>query len=143
MRHPCMTCGACCAHYRVSMHWMETDAAGGVVPHALTEAFGPHQAVMRGTWEAQPRCIALDADIGRHSRCSIHPVRPQPCRDVQASWEHGAASPQCDKARSAHGLPVLTAADWAPSISVVLVEAVDVPEPPPAVAQMAVASLQA
>lgn len=141
MRHPCMTCGACCAHYRVSMHWMDTDAAGGVVPHALTEAFGPHQVVMRGTWESQPRCIALDADVGTHSRCSIHAVRPQPCRDVMASWEHGVPSPQCDRARIAHGLPALTAGDWTAPIDVVLVDAVAAPELPPAFASMPVAAL--
>jgi hypothetical protein len=31
---------------------------------------------------------------------------------VPASWEFGAASPQCDKARIAHGLAALTPADW-------------------------------
>lgn len=124
MRHPCMTCGACCSQYRVSMHWMDTDASGGVVPHALTETSGPHQVVMRGTWQSQPRCIALDAEIGIRSRCSIHAVRPQPCRDVQASWESGEASPQCDRARVAHGLPALRAADWVLGIEVVLVDAI-------------------
>ncbi|MDR7191950.1 Fe-S-cluster containining protein [Luteimonas terrae] len=106
------------------MHWMETDASGGVVPHALTEAFGPHQVVMRGTWESQPRCIALDAEIGMSSRCSIHAVRPQACRDVQASWEFGEASPQCDRARIAHGLPALGEANWMPTIDMVLVDAI-------------------
>jgi len=105
------------------MHWMDTDASGGVVPHALTETFGPHQVVMRGTWESKPRCVALDADIGTSSRCTIHAVRPQACRDVQASWESGEASPQCDRARRAHGLPVLRAADWVPAIEMVLVDA--------------------
>jgi len=135
-----MTCGACCAHYRVSMHWMETDAAGGLVPHAMTEPFGPHQVVMRGSWEAQPRCAALDAEIGTYSRCSIHAVRPQPCRDVQASWESGDASPQCDRARAAHGLAALTAADWLPTIEVVLLDAMDAGEPLPAFASMQVAA---
>ncbi|MFL6586528.1 MAG: YkgJ family cysteine cluster protein [Luteimonas sp.] len=124
MRHPCMTCGACCSQYRVSMHWMDTDASGGVVPHALTETFGTHQVVMRGTWQSQPRCVALDADIGTSSRCTIHAVRPQACRDVQASWESGAASAQCDRARVAHGLPALTVADWVPTIDVVLIDTI-------------------
>ena len=118
-----MTCGACCSQYRVSMHWMETDASGGVLPHALTETSGLHQVVMRGTWQSKPRCVALDAEIGTFSRCTIHAVRPQACRDVQASWESGEASPQCDRARVAHGLPVLSAADWRPAIDVVLVDA--------------------
>ena len=67
---------------------------------------------MKGTSQASPRCVALDAEIGVRSRCSIHPQRPSVCRDVPASWESGAASPQCDKARIAHGLPALTPADW-------------------------------
>lgn len=118
-----MTCGACCSQYRVSMHWMETDASGGVVPHALTETSGLHQVVMRGTWQSKPRCVALDAEIGTFSRCTIHAVRPQACRDVEASWESGEASPQCDRARVAHGLPALRAADWRPVIDVVLIDA--------------------
>jgi Fe-S-cluster containining protein len=67
---------------------------------------------MQGTSREAPRCVALDAEIGVRSRCSIHPRRPSVCRDVPASWESGAASPQCDKARIAHGLPALTPADW-------------------------------
>ena len=36
--HPCLTCGACCAHFRVSFHWSEADPEqGGAVPAALTE----------------------------------------------------------------------------------------------------------
>lgn len=144
MPHPCLTCGACCAHYRVRMHWMETDAAGGLVPHASTEAVSPHEVAMRGTWEASPRCIALDADIGRRSRCTIHALRPQPCRDVLASWEHGQASAQCDKARLAHGLPALTAADWiTPKIEVVVVDAIDLADAPSPLPAMPAAMLRA
>lgn len=113
MSHPCLSCGACCAYFRVSFHWSEADPTlGGQVPPALTEPLRTHEVAMRGTSQAQPRCIALDADIGRRSRCTIHPVRPSVCRDVPASWEFGAPSPQCDKARQAHGLSPLTPADW-------------------------------
>lgn len=113
MRHPCLTCGACCATYRVGFHWSEAEPSlGGVVPAALTEVLDPHRVVMRGTWAAAPRCVALDADIGTRSRCSIHPRRPSVCREVEASWESGRASPQCDRARIAHGLAALTPADW-------------------------------
>lgn len=130
MRHPCRSCGACCAHYRVSIHWLDTDASpGGLVPQALTEPFGPHMAVMRGTWDAKPRCVALDAEIGVHAACTIHAQRPVPCREVMASWESGAASDQCDRARIAHALPALTAADWPPvaAISVTLVDHLALP----------------
>jgi hypothetical protein len=67
---------------------------------------------MRGTSQAQPRCIALEADIGRSSRCTIHARRPSACAAVLASWESGEASTQCDRARRAHGLAVLTPDDW-------------------------------
>lgn len=111
--HPCLTCGACCAHFRVGFHWSESDqhAADGV-PSELTEILDGHRLVMKGTWARQPRCVALDAEIGVYSRCSIHPQRPSVCRDVPASWEFGIASAQCDKGRIAHGLPVLTPQSW-------------------------------
>lgn len=114
MPHPCLSCGACCAHYRVSLHWSEAEPAlGGPVPKELTVSLRSHELAMRGTaGGADPRCVALDAEIGRHSRCRIHPLRPQACREVAASWESGEPSPQCDRARIAHGLPPLTAADW-------------------------------
>jgi Fe-S-cluster containining protein len=113
MPHPCLTCGACCAFFRVAFHWSETEPElGGCVPFDLTEPLRTHERAMRGTSQAQPRCVALDADIGRYSRCTIHERRPSVCALVPASWEFGATSPQCDKARLAHGLPLLSPADW-------------------------------
>ncbi|MES7036246.1 MAG: YkgJ family cysteine cluster protein [Pseudomonadota bacterium] len=107
--HPCLSCGACCAHFRVGFHWAETEPMlGGSVPAELTERLDEHRVAMRGTWARQPRCVALDAEIGVRSRCSIHPRRPSVCREVPASWEFGEPSPQCDKARIAHGLRPLT-----------------------------------
>ncbi len=114
MPHPCLSCGACCAHFRVSFHWSEAEPSlGGVVPVELTEPLRSHERAMRGTSQPHPRCIALDAEIGVRSRCGIHPLRPSVCAAVPASWEFGEASPQCDKARLAHGLPLLAPADWA------------------------------
>ena len=111
--HPCLTCGACCATFRVAFHWMEADASDAVgVPVGLTEHLDPHRVCMQGTRSNPVRCVALEADIGRVSRCTIHARRPSVCREVDASWEHGVASPQCDRARMAHGLPVLTLDAW-------------------------------
>jgi hypothetical protein len=111
--HPCLTCGACCTQYRVAFHWMESDAVTpGGVPAAMTEPLDAHRLCMRGTYAPPIRCVALEADIGRHSRCTIHPQRPSVCREVDASWEYGRPSPQCDKARAAYGLPALTPQDW-------------------------------
>ncbi len=43
--NPCMTCGACCAYFRVSFYWAEADDAGGLVPSALTEPLTPFLAL--------------------------------------------------------------------------------------------------
>jgi len=92
---------------------MESDEfTDGGVPAALTRPLDPHRLCMQGTHGAPVRCVALDAQIGVYSRCSIHPNRPSVCREVDASWEFGAASSQCDRARIAHGMAPLTAGDW-------------------------------
>lgn len=108
-----MSCGACCAAFRVAFHWSEADdAPGGSVPVALTEPLRSHERAMRGTDSAAPHCIALRGTVGEACECSIYALRPSPCRAVQASWERGAADPHCDRARTRHGLPPLTPADW-------------------------------
>jgi hypothetical protein len=113
MRHPCLACGACCAHFRVAFHWSEAEPSlGGRTPAALTEPFDPHRLVMRGTQASVPRCIALQGVVGRAAGCTIYAQRPSPCMALLPAFEHGEPSPQCDRARMAHGLPVLTAADW-------------------------------
>lgn len=113
MAHPCLSCGACCAYFRVSFHWSEADPdLGGRVPIELTETLRGHERAMRGTNAASPRCIALDADIGRYSRCTIHDSRPSTCALVPASLEFGQRSTQCDRSRAAYGLHPLSEADW-------------------------------
>ena len=114
MSHPCQSCGACCAAYRVSFHWSEAEpAAGGDgVPAAMAEVLDPFRLAMRGTWARQPHCVALDGEVGTQVRCRIYARRPSPCRELQASWEDGTQSPQCDRARAMHGLAPLAPADW-------------------------------
>ncbi|HZX79609.1 MAG TPA: YkgJ family cysteine cluster protein [Lysobacter sp.] len=114
MSHPCLACGACCAHFRVAFHWAETDdAPGGVTPAALTEPLDPHRVVMRGTYGGTAiRCVALQGEVGVAAACGIYPRRPPPCHALRASWEDGTPDAQCDRARIAHGLPPLQPADW-------------------------------
>ncbi|WP_426703178.1 YkgJ family cysteine cluster protein [Rhodanobacter sp. Col0626] len=113
MQHPCLRCGACCAHFRVAFHWSEAEAfLGGCVPPELTEKLDPHRLAMRGTHAAQPHCVALQGTVGKAAHCGIYAQRPSVCHEVQPSWESGAISLQCDKARLAHGLPQLTPEDW-------------------------------
>lgn len=106
--NPCITCGACCAYFRASFYWAETDAAaGGTVPAALTEKLNDFRAVMLGTNGPNPRCIALLGQIGQSVGCSIYPLRASVCHDFKLSWENGVHNDRCDKARAAWGLPPL------------------------------------
>jgi len=50
--------------------------------------------------------------VGGAVGCSIYAQRPSPCRELQAAWEHGEPSEQCDRARQAYGLALLTPGDW-------------------------------
>lgn len=113
MAHPCLLCGACCAHFRVAFHWSEAESfLGGNVPPELTAKLDPHRMLMLGTERNPVRCVALQGEVGRQSSCGIYAQRPSPCREVVPAWEFGAASAQCDKARAAHGLSPLTPMDW-------------------------------
>lgn len=82
------------------------------MPIELTEKLDPHRLAMRYSDAAARRCIGLQGTIGEAAHCSIYAQRPSVCREVQPSWETGTVSAQCDKARLAHGMPVLTAYDW-------------------------------
>jgi Fe-S-cluster containining protein len=113
MIHPCLRCGACCAHFRVAFHWSEADISlGGEVPPALTEKLDPHRLVMRGTQASHPQCVAMEGAVGQEVRCGIYAQRPSVCREILPSWESGTHSPQCDKARLAYGLKPLAPEDW-------------------------------
>jgi Fe-S-cluster containining protein len=105
----CLTCGACCSSFRVSFYWGEaTGAPNGYVPSELTEAgFHPHLICMQGTNQQQPRCVALEGEIGQNVSCSIYADRPSPCREFAVSVD--GSNPSCDKARSRFGLLPLIA----------------------------------
>ena len=104
----CITCGACCAFFRASFYWGETDAApGGTVPAGLTEKLNDFRAVMRGTNGPHPRCIALLGQIGQSVGCRIYELRASVCRHFKLSWEDGVHNERCDRARAAWGLAPL------------------------------------
>jgi hypothetical protein len=104
MSESCQDCGACCAHYRVSFYWGESDAhPGGHVPQALTIPITPYRIAMRGTERSPVRCVALEGEVGRKVSCSIYPQRSATCR------EFSAGTPECNKARAAYGLAPLPA----------------------------------
>jgi len=115
--NPCLHCGACCAHYRVSFYWREADPSqGGTVPPELTDELPPYFNCMKGTNQSVPRCIALKGRVGGCVHCAIYDNRPSPCREFGIHWHLGKldAAPEelarCNAARAAWGLPPLTLA---------------------------------
>lgn len=110
--HPCLTCGACCASFRVSFYWAEGDDGGGTVPAGLTVGISPFLRAMAGTTTHPPRCVALEGVVGREVFCTIHPQRSSTCREFTPSYEDGEPHEPCDRARARHGLAPLRPEDW-------------------------------
>lgn len=106
--NPCLDCGACCAHFRVSFYWAEgDDAPGGWVPVALTEALNLHLRCMKDTAVEPRRCVALAGEVGRQVSCSIYVNRSSPCREFPAFIEDGTPNPKCNELRARIGLAPL------------------------------------
>lgn len=102
MSQECVKCGACCASFRVSFYWGETNAhEHGTVPAELTTAISPHHVCMKGTEHKPVHCIALKGEVGREVSCNIYELRSSTCRQFEAG------SADCAKARKIHGLPEL------------------------------------
>ncbi|MBA2964097.1 MULTISPECIES: YkgJ family cysteine cluster protein [Ramlibacter] len=99
--HPCLSCGACCASYRVDFAVYELDDMGGHVPAGLAVEVNGSTCRMRGTDHVPIRCAALQGKVGEKASCGIYEWRPNPCRELEPG-SHG-----CEKARVRHGLPPL------------------------------------
>lgn len=110
--HPCLSCGACCAFFRVSFHWSETLAESHGVPSVMTNEMSLNRNVMKGTDQANPRCIAFTGEVGSVVGCSIYLKRPGCCRDFKASFENATRNAACDEARLAKGMKILSHADF-------------------------------
>ena len=107
--HPCQTCGACCASFRVSFLNLEKFKT----PSDKTVPLGEGINCMKGTEEKhRPKCQSLQGKIGKHTECTIYENRPDPCRNFKASYETGYKEKRCDEARHKHGLHPLTKSDW-------------------------------
>lgn len=118
-QNPCVTCGACCAFYRVSFYWLEADPSSeNPVPYELTEDFPPYHLCMKGTNQKYPRCVALAGQIGERVTCSIYENRPSPCRDFGIHFEGGHLSidpgdlERCNHARAVWHSPPIDLDDY-------------------------------
>ena len=99
--HPCLSCGACCASYRVDFSVYELVSEGGSVPDGLTVPVNGNTCRMRGTDHVPIRCAALTGQVGSQVACGIYEWRPAPCHELELG------SYGCEKARVRHGLPAL------------------------------------
>lgn len=99
--HPCLTCGACCASFRVDFAAEEMQETGGTVPGGLAVEVTATTCRMRGTDHVPARCAALTGKIGEKAACGIYEWRPSPCREFEAGDD------ACHRARLRHGLPPL------------------------------------
>ncbi len=107
--NPCLSCGACCALYRVTFLSSNRNPSQheNIPPQMLIKAPSGCTA-MKGTYSAHPRCAALEGIIGISVKCLIYFKRPPPCRDFKISWEDGIENERCDNARDFWKLSPLT-----------------------------------
>lgn len=123
--NPCVSCGACCAYFRVHFYWREAnDQTPHGVPLQLTEDTDDFRRSMKGTNEKSFRgCCALKGRVGKSVSCSIYPNRPSPCRAFQPSYQDDKQNKRCDEARKAHGLKPIQLSDWySPDRSTMVIE---------------------
>ncbi len=99
--HPCLSCGACCASFRVDFAVQEMQERGGTVPGGLAVEVTHSTYRMRGTDHVPARCAALTGKVGEKAACGIYEWRPSPCREFEAGDD------ACHRARRRHGLPPL------------------------------------
>lgn len=106
--NPCLDCGICCTHFRISFYWGEADdAPGGFVPAAMTEKLNSFMRCMKGSNDANRRCSALEGTLGQQVSCSIYENRPTPCREFPVYFDDGTPNPKCDELRAKINLPPL------------------------------------
>jgi uncharacterized protein len=110
--NPCLTCGACCAFFLVS--FLSGNEAAPETPADLSEPFDGSRRCMKGTNQDEPRCVALQGEIGGPVLCAIYDKRPVPCRNFGIQWKGGIAEISeehfihCNRARHKWKLPRLS-----------------------------------
>jgi Fe-S-cluster containining protein len=132
--NPCLSCGVCCAHFRISFYHGEVDDMPfGYVPADMVEQLTPFRACMKGTNQPdeERRCIALSGTPGIRTFCTIYEYRPSPCREFEVWDAAGLPNERCQQLRAAYDLPPLPARPPIPvAVPVIL------PEPIPAAANL-------
>lgn len=110
MAHPCHSCGACCAYFRVAFYWREAES---FPDQESFEDLDSLKRQMRGTNQKHGlRCCKLEGKVGEQVSCSMYKDRPTPCREFRASYENGEQNQRCDEARAHYGMAPLRPRDW-------------------------------
>jgi Fe-S-cluster containining protein len=90
-----MSCGACCAYYRITFHADEAVA----IPAEYIEQLQPEVSCMKGTNSYPPRCSALRGELGQQVSCAIYDNRPSSCREFNVYELDGTPNMRCFKLR--------------------------------------------
>ncbi len=123
--NPCLSCGICCTHFRISFYHGEIDdMPSGFVPSDMAEQLTPFRACMKGTNQIERRCIALAGTPGIRTFCTIYEYRPSPCREFEVWDAAGVPNERCQQLRGAHGLSLLPM-----RTSIAMAEPIVVPDP--------------
>jgi Fe-S-cluster containining protein len=93
--NPCLSCGACCAYYRIIFHTDEALA----IPAEYLEQVQSGVSCMKGTNSYPPRCAALSGEVGQQVSCAIYESRPSPCREFNVYELDGTPNMRCFKLR--------------------------------------------
>jgi uncharacterized protein len=116
--NPCVQCGACCAFFRVSFFWEESNPDNpAVVPNEYTEEIDGWFQCMKGTNQRLPYCIALRGKIGSQVSCAIYNRRSSSCHEFGIQENGGVITVnnidlnRCNQARKGWNLPPLTRSD--------------------------------
>lgn len=106
-KNPCISCGVCCTHFRVSFYQGELDSNGGIVPNELVTPINSFYVAMKGT-ETGGRCCSLRGEIGKKISCDIYENRSSSCRSFPVWLDNGEPNPKCQELRKKNGLtPIL------------------------------------
>ena len=89
----CLSCGACCAYFRVSFYWAEGFPCLSTILNLSPRSIHAWREPIKN-----PRCIALEGSIGEQVSCGMYELRSSSCKEVQI------ADAQCNKARMAHNM---------------------------------------
>ncbi len=112
-RFDCQSCGACCCNternrYAGNREYIEVTKSERLYrqERELLRSIGFRDE--RGLWHLrlvgdEQRCVALDGEVGRKVACSIYPLRPVGCKNVQPGDEECLRARQTKLTAAASG----------------------------------------